>query len=107
VRLPFPPRRLLRFALAAAVFLVPVALGVAVGCGPDQSLVWICLNPVTGKLPGAPYDSTHYVNGVFDPCHCYDPCGPEKSCPMLVDAGPAPPGCDGGDSGEGGSDGGW
>jgi hypothetical protein len=39
------------------------------------------------------------VNGVFDPCHCYDPCGPSKECPIVVDAGPTPPGCDAGDGG--------
>jgi hypothetical protein len=38
-------------------------------------------------------DSTHYVNGMADPCHCYDPCGPSKSCPIVVDAGPPAPGC--------------
>jgi hypothetical protein len=105
VRLSFPPRRLLRCALAAAVLT-------ASGCGPDQMVSWICLNPVTGKLPGAPYDADHYVNGVFDPCHCYDPCGPEKSCPMLVDAGTLPASCDAdggddaGDAGAGGAGGG-
>ena len=57
---------------------------------------WICFDPGTGHL-GTYYDANHYVNGVFDPCHCYDPCGPEKSCPIPVDAGTPPSGCDAGD----------
>ena len=40
-----------------------------------------------------------YVNGEFDPCHCYDPCGEANTCPILVDAGPPPLGCDAGDGG--------
>jgi hypothetical protein len=103
-----PSPHLLRFALAAAALLSAAVLGAAVGCGPDQHMVWFCLNPATGKVDGAPYDTTHYVNGVFDPCHCYDPCGPEKSCPITVDAGPPPPDamCEAGD-GDAGDDGGW
>jgi hypothetical protein len=91
------PRRALRSAVALAAIVASGTLGFF--CGPEQDVVWICLNPVTGKLDDAPYDDNHYVNGVFDPCHCYDPCGPEKSCPGLVDAGPLPPGCDAGDGG--------
>jgi hypothetical protein len=93
------------------LFLAVVLL--AVGCGvfgPNKQELWACLNPDSGKLTGAPYDATHYVNGVFDPCHCYDPCGPEASCPIAVDAGPPGPGCDAGDDGAegaGGGDGGW
>ena len=94
-------RRVLGFAFAAAT-LVSAVLGVAAGCGPDQTMVWFCLNPVTGKVDDAPYDANHYVNGVFDPCHCFDPCGPEKSCPEVVDAGPAAPGCDAGPSDDAG-----
>jgi hypothetical protein len=94
------PRRALRFAIAAAALVSAAGLGAAVGCGPDQTTVWFCLNPVTGKEGDAPYDATHYVNGVFDPCHCYDPCGPERTCPIVVlDAGsPSSPGCDAGAS---------
>jgi hypothetical protein len=98
MRQPLTLRHALRFAVVAALTpLVSVAFGA--GCGPDQTEVWFCLNPVTGKLDGAPYDATHYVNGVFDPCHCYDPCGPTKSCPIQVDAGPPAPGCNVGDGG--------
>jgi hypothetical protein len=39
------------------------------------------------------------VNGQRDPCHCFDPCGPAETCPILVDAGPPGPGCDGGSGG--------
>jgi hypothetical protein len=94
------PRRALRFAIAAAI-LAPLASGVfgaGVGCGPNQHDIWLCLNPVTGKEDSSVYDANHSVNGVFDPCHCYDPCGPEKSCPSVVDAGPPAPGCDAGDA---------
>jgi hypothetical protein len=101
MRPPPPPHRL-RLALAVAVVLavgVPVALA---GCGPDQAYAWICLNPVTGKEDGSIYDYNNYVNGMADPCHCYDPCGPAKSCPIVVDAGPPGPGCDVSDAGDGG-----
>jgi hypothetical protein len=82
-------------ALAA---LVVFGVLVADACYYGQE-IWVCLNPATGKVDDAPYDDNHYVNGVFDPCHCYDPCGPEKSCPIVVDAGPPAPGCDAGDGG--------
>jgi hypothetical protein len=64
-------------------------------------MIWICNNPLTGKEDPTVYDSNHYVNGVFDPCHCYDPCGESKECPILVDAGPPPPDamCEVGDGG--------
>jgi hypothetical protein len=74
-------------------------VGAAVGCGPDLHEVWVCQNPVTHKDDLSIYDPMHYVNGVFDPCHCYDPCGPQQTCPIVVDAGPSPLGCDAGDAG--------
>ena len=87
------PGLVLRFAAVATI--APLAYAViGAGCGPDTAVVWFCLNPITGKLDNAHYDETHYVNGVFDPCHCYDPCGPEKSCPIVVDAGEPRLGCD-------------
>ena len=48
------------------------------------------LDPATGKESNVDYDPNHYVGGVFDPCNCYDPCGPSKACPIVVDAGPPP-----------------
>jgi hypothetical protein len=73
------------------------------GCGPDQSFLWLCLNPVTGKEDEQIYDANNYFDGQPDPCHCFDKCGPSKSCPIVVDAGPPPAdaGCmeDGGDGG--------
>jgi len=99
-----PPtrRHALRFAAVAAVVasLAAAAFGTGAGCGPNVSRFWVCLNPVTGKEDGTIYDDNHYdKNGEPDPCHCYDPCGPEKTCPDVVDAGPLPPGCDAGDGG--------
>lgn len=88
----------LRFAAVAAV-VAPLAALAFGGCGPNANEVWLCLDPVTGKESNAQYDPNHYVNGVFDPCHCYDPCGPQKTCPDVVDAGPLPPGCPAGDGG--------
>jgi hypothetical protein len=108
---PTALRRALRFTLALAALPSAAALGAALGCGPNQSVGWICLNPTTGKEDGSIYDASHYVNGVLDPCNCYDPCGPAKSCPIVVDAGPLQAGCDAdggadaGDSGAGGA--GW
>jgi hypothetical protein len=97
-----PPRRALRFALALAALAAPAALGAAAGCGPAVTMVWVCNNPVTGKADPTIGDPTHYVNGVFDPCHCYDPCGESEECPILVDAGPPPLDamCEAGDGGE-------
>src|SRR5262249_50694880 len=90
-----PPRRVLRSAVAVAALVASGTLGAVVGCGPwDATEVWFCLNPVTGKEDNAPYDANHYVGGRFDPCHCYDPCGPAKSCPDAIDAGPPGPGCE-------------
>jgi hypothetical protein len=99
----------LRFAIAAVTLLSAAVLGAAVGCGPNQSIAWICLNPVTGKESQVDYDVNHYVNGMFDPCHCYDPCGPEKSCPIMVDAGPPSPDamCEAADESDAGDAGGW
>jgi hypothetical protein len=88
-----------------AVAFAPAVLGAPACLGPDQNVFWVCHNPVTGKDDGSIYDSSHVVNGVADPCHCYDPCGPQKTCPIEVDAGPPAPGCntsDGGDAGNGG-----
>jgi hypothetical protein len=107
-----PRSRFLRVAVTLAGLGTAVRLGAivgAAGCGPNTSFFWICLNPVTGKEDGSIYDANHYVNGVADPCHCYDPCGPEKTCPIVVDAGPPGPGCEagaGGGGGGGGADGG-
>lgn len=98
-----PPmlRPALRFAILAAVVapLAAAAFGAGAGCGPNTTEIWVCLNPVTGKEDGTIYDATHYVNGEPDPCHCYDPCGPSKSCPDVVDAGPLPPNCPTSDGG--------
>jgi hypothetical protein len=104
MRPPHSSRRALRFALALGALGAAAVLGAAVGCGPDVSMIWVCNNPITGKVDPNAYDASHYVGGVFDPCHCYDPCGETKMCPILVDAGPRPPGCDAG-SGTGGSGG--
>jgi hypothetical protein len=95
--MPSPTRcRVLHFAIVAALLA-------SAGCGPyDVTPVWVCLNPVTGKDDVTVYDASHYVNGTFDPCHCYDPCGPEKSCPIVVDAGPPTSGCDAGASSDAG-----
>jgi hypothetical protein len=110
MRLPYASRRVLRFAAVLVALAMPAALGEVACLGPDQNTVWLCLNPVTGHIDGTFYDSNHYVHGVFDPCHCYDPCGPLKSCPIDVDAGPPPSGCDAGgsdaDPGTGGAGGG-
>ena len=80
-----------------------MALGAFVGCGPEQAVGWICLNATTGKEDPNTYDPNHVVNGMPDPCHCYDLCGPLKTCPIPVDAGPAPPGCEAGGGGSGGT----
>jgi hypothetical protein len=85
--------------VALAALATSGTLGALACFGPAQSVIWICLNPQTGKEDGTVYDDSHYVDGMADPCHCYDPCGPEKSCPIVVDAGPPAPGCDAGDGG--------
>src|SRR5207248_2698959 len=76
-------------ALTVAAFVASATAGV--GCWDNTTEIWICLDPVTGKESNRTYDANHYVNGVFDPCHCYDPGGPSKSCPDEVDAGPDAP----------------
>ncbi len=90
----------LRFSVAVTV---AACAGSFIGATCGGSEIWLCLNPVTGKEDNSVYDPNHYVNGTLDPCHCFDPCGPEKSCPIVVDAGPLPAGCaDGGaDAGAG------
>ncbi|MFT3775158.1 MAG: hypothetical protein QM820_58165 [Minicystis sp.] len=89
----------LRHALGFAVVALAAAFGALVGCIPEEHMIWFCLNPVTGKVDDAPYDDHNWANGAPDPCHCYDACGPAKSCPIVVDAGPLPLGCDAGDGG--------
>lgn len=87
-------------AHCVSIALVALAGFGVVACWPGETVeVWVCLNPETGKLDGSIYDQLHFANGVFDPCHCYDWCGPEKTCPILVDAGEPGPGCDAGDGG--------
>jgi hypothetical protein len=100
MRLPSTSRAL-RFPLMLAAIGAVAGSGAAVGCGPDVTVIWTCINPETGRLDPNTYDPNHYVDGVFDPCHCYDPCGEQKTCPILVDAGPPTPGCDGGGAGGG------
>jgi hypothetical protein len=75
-------------AALATSTLLAVALG---SCGPQDQNTWSCLSPVTHRIDPSIYDSNHYVNDVFDPCHCYDPCGELPQCPFLInDGGPAP-----------------
>lgn len=93
-----PASRILRFAPPVVAFMALGTLA-AVACVVEGGTIWVCLNPVTGKLDGTIYDENHYVNGEPDPCHCYDPCGPEKTCPIEVDAGELGPNCDAGDGG--------
>lgn len=90
----------LRFAVILAASAASVMLGAA-GCGPDRMVIWVCLNPATGKLDNSIHDDTNFVNGEPDPCHCYDACGPQKTCPITVDAGEPALGCDAG-AGDGG-----
>jgi hypothetical protein len=90
------------YLAAVAVVGAPLAfavLGAGAACGPVHNVIWLCLNPVTGKEDGNVYDANNYVNGEPDPCHCYDPCGPAKSCPIEVDAGPPASGCPTNDGG--------
>jgi hypothetical protein len=93
------PGRALRVVLALAALAAPAALGAAVGCQPPD-ILWICLNPKTGKDDDSVGDFGHLgPDGQPDPCHCYDACGPSPECPIVVDAGPPPLGCDAGDGG--------
>jgi len=85
--------------LQIGVAFVAVAMGSTAGCGPDISMFWVCLSAETGKLDSKTFDANNYANGEPDPCHCYDACGPAKTCPIVVDAGPPGPGCDTGDGG--------
>ncbi|MFO0761269.1 MAG: hypothetical protein U0359_32620 [Byssovorax sp.] len=93
MRPPSSPRRawLLRRWLALAALAGVAGAGAGVACGPNEHPFWICLSPTTGKLDPDIGDPNHYVDGVFDPCFCYDPCGPRPECPIVVDAGPPPP----------------
>jgi hypothetical protein len=101
--LPLHPSRRIRYLALALFACAAVAVPGAFAClGYQGGEIWVCLNPVTGKEDPNTYDEGHYVHGVFDPCHCYDPCGPENSCPDVIDAGPLPPGCPVGDAGDGG-----
>jgi hypothetical protein len=92
-----PPSRALRSAVALAAALTFGTLGTL--CGDGTQEIWVCLNPATGRLDHTIYDENHFVNGQADPCHCYDPCGEAPTCPILVDAGPPPLGCDAGADG--------
>lgn len=98
---PSQPRlaRVVRLGVALVVLAVSASVGAAAGCGPYETVIWVCLSPVTGKLDSETFDRDHFVNGEPDPCHCYDPCGPATTCPIVVDAGPLDPGCDAGDGG--------
>jgi hypothetical protein len=96
---PMSSRRTSHRALhlaAVAVAGAPVAfamLGAGAACGPVHEVFWLCLNAVTGKEDVNTYDANNYADGEPDPCHCYDPCGPAKTCPIVVDAGPSGPDC--------------
>jgi hypothetical protein len=91
MRQPFLPRwaRLLRRCLALGALAAAPLFGAGAAC-VDTTTLWLCLDPATGKESEIDYDPNHYVGGVFDPCHCFDPCGPSKACPNVVDAGPPP-----------------
>jgi hypothetical protein len=93
-----PAIGILALAVAGAAIAAAVP-GALAGCGPDNVTLWVCLNPATGKLDTSIYDDSHYVDGMPDPCHCFDPCGPAPTCPVVVDAGPPGPGCDAGHGG--------
>jgi hypothetical protein len=102
MRQPSLPRRARRLgrALAVAAALAAAAVFGAGAACVDNIPYWVCFDPGTGH-DGNYYDSSHYVDGMIDPCHCYDPCGPANTCPIIVDAGPPPPGamCDAGADG--------
>ncbi len=92
-------RHALRSVAIAALAALLASVATSFGCGPSEGTSWLCLNPVSGKEDVYVYDADNNVNGEPDPCHCYDPCGPAKTCPIEVDAGPPGPGCDAGDGG--------
>ena len=84
---------MLALRLCAAAFASSLLAAVALAsCDFGNETLWLCIDPATGRSDSnSPYDQAHYVNGVFDPCHCYDPCGELRQCPILVnDGGPAP-----------------
>jgi hypothetical protein len=91
------PRRSLRLAVAGTFLCALCTLGSL--CDQPPNDYWVCINPATGREDPSIGDPNHYSNGMLDPCHCYDPCGEAPICPILVDAGPPGPGCDGGDGG--------
>jgi hypothetical protein len=91
------PRSSLRFAVAGTFLCALCTLGSL--CDQPPVNTWICLNPATGRLDSSIGDWNHYAGGMYDPCHCYDPCGEAPTCPLLVDAGTPGPGCDAGDGG--------
>jgi hypothetical protein len=97
----------LRLGLALALLVAAMAV-LAIACNYQDTFVWICLNPVTGKEDSSIYDPNSFHNGQPDPCHCYDVCGPSKECPIVVDASapPADAGCMADGGGSGGGDGG-
>ncbi len=84
----------LRLVVVVTALFAGAALG---SCFGNQDL-WSCLDPATGVPIDGPYDEGHYDEAGFDPCHCYDPGGPEPQCPIAVDAGPGNVG-DAGDAG--------
>ena len=80
--------RPLRFAAAAVVAAILPMTSVVVGCYTNPiPAAWVCRDPATGNLVVGDYDLSHYVNGVFDPCHCMDPGGPLPTCDIPPDAG--------------------
>jgi hypothetical protein len=97
-------RSRLRLGLALALLLAAMAL-LAMACNYQDTFIWLCLDPATGKEDSRIYDSNNFYNGQPDPCHCFSVCGPSKACPIVVDAGPPPAdaGCgEGGDPWDGG-----
>jgi hypothetical protein len=92
--------RYLRRGLALAALTAAAVFGAGTAC-VDEIPLWTCLDPTTGKESNVDYDPNHYVGGVLDPCHCFDPCGPSKACPIVVDGGALSPDamCDAGADG--------
>jgi hypothetical protein len=82
------PMNALRLSVAAAIGAGLAMTSGAVGCYSNPlPNSWVCRDPVTHMLVVGDYDLNHYVNGVFDPCHCLDPGGPRLTCDILPDAG--------------------